>query len=971
MISKSDVIMWFKALESYKRIDTMCTLLNMCLPFELRFLGTCLEELGRRDSQELRGMELRANNPQDLATDMIACQKGEPTDIKVRRKMALYLALIRACNRTNVTEIFRTLESWGELDFSTMTDIDTLKELLLVYTMAANHPVFEFEQHLKFMKIFEKIKENKLVADSPSTTASPPPHSHTSTHQSGHLEQTLHMTQQQMQQHVAPPSQQDFIQQHALHAAMHPSGQHHQLLAPTSMQMFPQGTIPLNYPQSHLAKLIPTADGQSLQHQITTVDGIPHMISSNITIPDTSNAAAAILTHPNAASWAMRQYHQPPPQTAGNQQQMMDHPPQASSPMLSQQSSPASSRATSPNRTSSCDSGMQTTQQQQQNNTQVRNMQRIGQTSLKNIRRPSAETTPPPPMMANELIMPQNMKQIQEVVMNNDGSGNQLQNLIRNGYTRSGNHPRIKSGTYIPPHQQQQQQQQQQSPVNQQHYQGSFAVNTGLSYAMQNMSMSSSDMSSSGHHSMDGSGGTMMSMNSNKSTGSDSGSSIGSSGEISPPETPTLMMNNMTNSAMRMSASSGDIQQTQQQQQPTQKHHQPSQLSYNKQLGLTRLNGRSDKLLSSNAAGGGGGNNVMTTSTLIYAQPQQQQQQQQQPSNQQAIYANEMLMGGGGSTNVMQTSLTNNNAAGSPANVVSSNNNMVGNNTVLISSPSAGGATLGNVISTNSVILQPHQQQYNANPYHAAAAAAAAQHLAATSARPPLMTHNPGMAPPPHNTFRLPGFQLPPNGGELLYPAYHPAGGITFLSGAAPPGAPPVALRTTNSGAAVVSTQAVSQPPTPQQVPPPPQQLQQSTPAATVIASPYTSLTTVGLANKPLSCYNCGSQTHSGRECQEASMEDVTRSAIYKLDYSQAATGAGAGTPTAATTPANQQQQPPQQQLAGNNSASDSTITNAHSQQQKTHDSSAVQSISAVTASAVVASSSATSMAATATAGAK
>ena len=135
------------------------------------------------------------------------------------------------------------------------------------------------------------------------------------------------------------------------------------------------------------------------------------MISSNITIPDASNAAA-ILTHPNAASWAMRQYHQAQPQT-GNQQ-MMDHPPQASSPMLSQQSSPSSSRATSPNRTSSCDSGMQQSSTQQ-NSTQVRNMQRIGQTSLKNIRRPSAETTPPPPMMANELIMPQSMKQIQEV----------------------------------------------------------------------------------------------------------------------------------------------------------------------------------------------------------------------------------------------------------------------------------------------------------------------------------------------------------------------------------------------------------------------------------------------------------------------------------------------------------------------------------------------------------------------------
>ncbi|KAI8116413.1 hypothetical protein CVS40_11507 [Lucilia cuprina] len=181
------------------------------------------------------------------------------------------------------------------------------------------------------------------------------------------------------------------------------------------------------------------------------------------------------------------------------------------------------------------------------------------------------------------------------------------------------------------------------------------------------------------------------------------------------------------------------------------------------------------------------------------------------------------------------------------------------------------------------------------------------------------MTHNPGMAPPPHNTFRLPGFQLPPNGGELLYPAYHPAGGITFLSGAARPELP----RSAENHKQWRQLLLVHRP--------------KSTPAATVIASPYTSLTTVGLANKRVSCYNCGSQTHSGRECQEASLEDVTRSAIYKLDYSQAATGSGPRDTNSCHYTANQQQQqqPPQQQLAGNNSASDSTITNAHSNNRK------------------------------------
>lgn len=158
MVCKEDVVLWFKESESYKRIDTMCTLLNMCLPFELRFLGTCLEELGTRDSKELRGIELRVNNSTELATEMAACQHGEPSDIKVRRKMVLYLALIRACNRPCVNELFSTLYSWSNHEFLKTADGDALQELLLVYTMAANHPVFSFEQRMKCGEIYNQIR---------------------------------------------------------------------------------------------------------------------------------------------------------------------------------------------------------------------------------------------------------------------------------------------------------------------------------------------------------------------------------------------------------------------------------------------------------------------------------------------------------------------------------------------------------------------------------------------------------------------------------------------------------------------------------------------------------------------------------------------------------------------------------------------------------------------------------------------
>lgn len=261
--TKDDVVVWFKQLESYKRIDTMCTLLNMCLPFELRFLGTCLEELGRRDSQELRGIELRVNNAAELAADVASCRQGEPTDIKIRRKMALYLALIRSCSRSCVVELFHTLDGWGDRDFlrfgenstddpttaSASSASDPLQELLLVYTMAANHPVFSFEQRMKCGQIYTKIsdcnqrltgQQDPLTAGRPSSTVSscgsitnvetPPPSlagdATRSVVHTGHAGHVIHNTtntglsqmQQQQQQMSIVQDQQQQQQQHQMHA---------------------------------------------------------------------------------------------------------------------------------------------------------------------------------------------------------------------------------------------------------------------------------------------------------------------------------------------------------------------------------------------------------------------------------------------------------------------------------------------------------------------------------------------------------------------------------------------------------------------------------------------------------------------------------------------------------------------------------------------------------------------------------
>ncbi|KAM3964872.1 LOW QUALITY PROTEIN: uncharacterized protein ACR2FA_001272 [Aphomia sociella] len=154
MVCKEDVVSWFKELESYKRIDAMCTLLNMCLPFELRFIGTYLEELGKRDFQELRGAELRANNPTDLAADI----GGANTDPRTRRKMALYVSLLRSCNFACATTLYNAMVSLEQSGLLKGLYGELLEEILLLYTMALHHPAFTFDQKSHFGEILEKLK---------------------------------------------------------------------------------------------------------------------------------------------------------------------------------------------------------------------------------------------------------------------------------------------------------------------------------------------------------------------------------------------------------------------------------------------------------------------------------------------------------------------------------------------------------------------------------------------------------------------------------------------------------------------------------------------------------------------------------------------------------------------------------------------------------------------------------------------
>lgn len=71
---------------------------------------------------------------------------------------------------------------------------------------------------------------------------------------------------------------------------------------------------------------------------------------------------------------------------------------------------------------------------------------------------------------------------------------------------------------------------------------------------------------------------------------------------------------------------------------------------------------------------------------------------------------------------------------------------------------------------------------------------------------------------------------------------------------------------------------------------------QRASPSAVAVPTPYPT-------NKMVqSCFNCGSTNHTGLHCSEASMEDVTRNAVYKLDYTASATSPQFMTPAHMTT---------------------------------------------------------------------
>jgi len=177
MVCKEDVVKWFKGLEGDQRIDLMCSLLDCCLPLELRFLGTYIEFAASKHYVNLQKYKKTAN-------ESMFGELKDLCDATVRRKFCIYLALLYSYNRKVATKLFKFLENFELADekmttkdeklsangVSSPDDNTFLNEMKLLLSMASYHPAFTFQQKQNLRK---KLNPASIPPKKTSVDATP------------------------------------------------------------------------------------------------------------------------------------------------------------------------------------------------------------------------------------------------------------------------------------------------------------------------------------------------------------------------------------------------------------------------------------------------------------------------------------------------------------------------------------------------------------------------------------------------------------------------------------------------------------------------------------------------------------------------------------------------------------------------------------------------------------------------------
>lgn len=155
-VQREGIYRWFSALASAKRAEFLCGLLDLCVPIELRFLGSCLEDLARKDYHSLRDADIKANNPTDLSG------LANITDEVVRSKLLVSVALLASDNREAAGVLYRTLTHIDTVINNyglSLNDVGTEEQFLLLFTMASHHPAFTFHQKQVLRQQLDQIHD--------------------------------------------------------------------------------------------------------------------------------------------------------------------------------------------------------------------------------------------------------------------------------------------------------------------------------------------------------------------------------------------------------------------------------------------------------------------------------------------------------------------------------------------------------------------------------------------------------------------------------------------------------------------------------------------------------------------------------------------------------------------------------------------------------------------------------------------
>jgi hypothetical protein len=82
MLNQEQIHRYFNHLSGAKRIEFLYGLLHLCQPLELRYLGTCLEEIARKDYEYLYHAEQKTNHltTQTQTNETINPQQTDPVN---------------------------------------------------------------------------------------------------------------------------------------------------------------------------------------------------------------------------------------------------------------------------------------------------------------------------------------------------------------------------------------------------------------------------------------------------------------------------------------------------------------------------------------------------------------------------------------------------------------------------------------------------------------------------------------------------------------------------------------------------------------------------------------------------------------------------------------------------------------------------------------------------------------------------